>query len=145
MKPEFTEYFTAVGMPNTVQNRIEAIYEYYVDICPEQLDDVFVTDLVKEDQTRSFQSLWFFSASLMMEAKDFVSKDDFDMTGMRNKVTYWSIEKQSYDFMRAVESSRLSLKFSLSTGVVGNLKATGKNCDYLRGIILKYVKANMVM
>lgn len=78
-----------------------------------------------------------------MEAKQFIKKDDFDITPIKNRILYWRIEKQDYDFKKATEKSRLYLEFTLDTGISGEFKASKENCDYLRDIILKYVLPNL--
>ena len=79
-----------------------------------------------------------------MEAKAFVSTDDYDMTSLAKRVVYWSIEKQDYDFQKATEKSRMHLFFRLDTGATGDLKASRENCDRLRDVFRERILANMV-
>jgi len=143
VKEAFIEYLKAIGMTKTFQERIEKIYEFYSGICTDEISSIFVTDYIKEDGTREYENLWFFSETYCMEAKQFITKDDFDITPIQNHVYYWAIQKQDYDFKNAVEKSRLSLSFDLDTRIVGSLKASKENCDFLRDIIHKYVIRNL--
>jgi len=143
MKEEFKKYLESIGITEALSNRIETIYEFYREICPDEITNIFVTDYIKEDGTRENENLWFFSQKYAMEAKLFIEKDDFDISPIRNRIYYWIVQKQNYDFKKAGEKSRLYLKFSLDTGVSGELKASKENCDYLRNIIREYIVANL--
>lgn len=143
MKEGFLKYLESIGITDALRKRIEMIHEFYREICPDEITGIFVTDYMKEDGGREYENLWFFSEKYSMEVKQFITKDDLDITPMRNRIYYWTIQKQEYDFKKATEKSRLHLKFSLDTGIDGRLKASKENCDYLREIILKHVTPNL--
>ena len=143
MKDEFKKYLEAIGITEILHRRIKTIYEFYEKICPNEITNIFVTDYITEDGTREYENLWFFSKKYVMEAKLFIQKDDFDITPIQNRIIYWTIQKQDYDFKKAIEKSRLYLEFRLDTGGICELKASKENCDYLRDIILKYVVPNL--
>lgn len=143
MKEEFIKYLESIGITKALRERIETTYEFYQEICPDEITGIFITDYIKEDGSREYENLWFFSEKNCMEAKQFITKDDFDITPIKKRVYYWTIQKQDYDFKKATKKSRVHLKFDLDTGIVGVLKAAKENCDYLREIILKYVVLNL--
>lgn len=58
----------------------------------------------------------------MMEAKNFRSKDDFDMVPFHKGIVRWSTQKQDYDFVKATKKSRMHLGFILP----GSIRATGR-------------------
>ncbi|MBI4379013.1 MAG: hypothetical protein HY578_07960 [Nitrospinae bacterium] len=78
-----------------------------------------------------------------MEAKRFITTDEFDITPIRKRVNYWNIQKQDYDFKKATEKSRLHLLTTFDEGVHGDYKAAKENCDHLRDIFLKNVAPNL--
>lgn len=143
MKEEFTGYLKSIGITETFRKRIETIYEFYGNICPDEIGGIFVTDYIKEDGSREYQNLWFFSPKYCMEAKLFITTDDFDITPIQKRVYYWTVEKKNYDFKKATEKSRLHLKITLDAGIKGDLKASKGNCDHLRNIILRYIAPNL--
>ena len=144
MREEFIEYLKSIGLAEALCERIETIYEFYNSgICPDEITGIFVTDYITGDGTREYENLWFFSEKYAMEAKQFIKEDDFDITPIKNRIQYWRIKKQDYDFKKATEKSRLYLIFALDTGVRGEFKASKENCDYLIDIILKYVLPNL--
>ncbi len=58
MKDEFLEYLESIGMTKTLCKRVETIYAFYTEICPDEITDIFITDYIKEDGTREYQNLW---------------------------------------------------------------------------------------
>ncbi|MHC2995399.1 MAG: hypothetical protein IBV53_07870 [Candidatus Atribacteria bacterium] len=143
MKKEFIIYLKSIDITNAHRGRVETIYKFYQEICPDEITGIFITDYIEKDGSREYENLWFFSEECCMEAKQFITKDDFDITPIKKRVLYWTIQKQDYDFKKATKKSRLYLKLVLDTGIEGELKAAKENCDYLRKIILKYVVPNL--
>jgi hypothetical protein len=78
-----------------------------------------------------------------VEATQFIAKDDFIITPIQKRISYYTLEKRDYNFKIATEKSRLYLEFNLDTGLKGKLKASKENCDYLRDIIRKYIVSNL--
>jgi len=145
MKQKFIDYLESIGIKaGPLFGRIESIHEFYLEMCPDEIGDIFVTDYIDSEGKREYENLWFFSDRYIMEAKGFAAgKDDFDITPINSRVVYYVIRKQDYDFKEATETSRLYLELKLDTGVDGDFKAAKENCDALRDIILKYVKPNL--
>lgn len=143
MKDQFTAYLKSIGMSDVLIRRVETINKFYQDICLEEITDIFVTEFIKEDGTREYENLWFFSQTHAMEAKSFISRDEFDMTPLHKKVTYWTVEKQDYDFAKATEKSRVHLTISLRHPVRGIFRASRENCDFLRDVLRKHIMPNL--
>lgn len=143
MKDEFIEYLGTIGILEPICKRIETIYEFYKQICPDEITGIFVSEFIKEDGSREYENLWFFSENFFMEAKQFVINDDFDITPTHKRIHYLRMHKQNYDLIKATEKSRMLLSLSLDTGIIGNLKASKENCDKLRDINFKYFVANL--
>lgn len=143
MRKEFIGYLKSVGITETLYKKIETVYEFYRKICPDEITDIFITDYIKEDGSREYENLWFFSEKYCMEAKQFITKDDFDMTPIKKRVVYWTIRKQDYDFEKVTEKSRLYIRFDTENRVIGELKASKENCHYLKDIILKHIAPNL--
>lgn len=143
MKKEFIKYLESIDITKTLGKRIETIYGFYREICPDEITDIFISDYIKDDGSREYESACFFSKRYCMEAKQFVAKDNFDITPIQKRVVYWTIQKQDYDFEKATEKSRLHLDVKFDTEIRGEFKAAKQNCDYLRDIIVKHVMANL--
>jgi len=143
MKKEFIIYLEAIGITEALRERIEKIYEFCVGVCPGDIVDIFVDEYIKEDGTREYQGITFFSDKYTISARQFLTKDDFILTPIKKKVLFSEIKKQDYDFKKAAEKSKLHLRIVLDTGIDGDFKASRENCDYLRGILLKYIIPNL--
>ena len=143
MRKEFIKYLESIGITKALQERIETIYECCKELCSNELNDIFVTDYLQEDGTREYENLWFFSDKYCMEAKNFITVDDFDISPIKKRINYWTIQKQNYDFKKATGKSYLYLRVSCDVKVQLILKAANNNCDYLKEIILKYVVPNL--
>lgn len=144
MKPEFKTYLESIGLTGQgLFERIENIYEFYNEIIYEEISDIFISDYLKEDKSREYESLWFFSDNYCMEADNFLNQENFDCTNIKNKIQRWEIKKQDYDINEATENSRLYLFFNLGDDITGELKATKENCDSLIYIFHKYIKSNL--
>lgn len=143
MKLEFLEYLKFIGITEILKKKILDIYEFYEHVCPEKIEDIFVTEYIKDDVSREYESVWFFSEKYCMEAKSFTTVDNFDMCSLSKAVIYLCIEKKNYDFKKATAESRLTLGFQTSD-LMGDIKATRENCDYLKDIFLKYFVPNLI-
>lgn len=140
MMNQFTPYYTSIGLTSAAIERVTAIYDFYAKSLSLEVIDTFVSEYVNGDGVRTYESLWFFSSKYCMEAKQFLSQDDFDATPLEC-VSYWEIQKQDYDFVQATEKSRITLTFGTPLEIGGNLKASGVNCDHLKSVMLKYIVA----
>ncbi len=143
MKEKFEKYLADIGVPERMHERIESIYEFYENICPEEIVDIFIGDSVEDTKANKLENLWFFSDKYLMEAKSFMMRDNFDMALVKGRIVYWELAKKDYDFQKAKETSHFHLLFKINTGVTGDIYATGKNCDYLKEIMDRYVMANL--
>lgn len=145
MQQKFIDYLESIGIKSGILlDRIESIHRFYVEMCPDSIDDIFVTEYIDSDGKREYENLWFFSDRYIMDAKGFAAgSDDFVIAPITDRVAHYRIKKLNYDFKEATEKSRLHLMFRSNTAATANLKASKENCDALRDIILKYMMPNM--
>lgn len=144
MKKEFFTYLDSIGIAKPIHERIETIYEFYKEVCPEEITGIFVSEyIIKESGERVYENLWFFSSKCCMEAKNFITQDNFDMDPIKNRIICWTVEKKDYDFKKATEKSRFSLTFYFPFNRGASLKASKENCDYLKEIFSKYIVVNI--
>ncbi len=141
---EFTKFIPYLNeidiVTRTLLKRIELIYKLVSDMCPDKIEDIFIDDYLNEDGTRGYEDLWFFSNLYCLEAKKFLTEINFDMTPIKQRIIYWSVKIQDFNFKESSEKSRFSLHFETLRGVTGDFKASKRNCDYLQVIISKYIK-----
>lgn len=140
----FASYYKVLDLSSTVIERIESIHAFYSSASSEKITGIFLTDLVKEDGSIQYVNLWFYSENYAMEAKRFLTRDDFDNMPIRKNIIRWAIEKTEYDFQKATEKSRCKLIFICAQGNMGGeLSGSKANCDYLRDIFINYIVPNL--
>lgn len=142
---KFIPYLREVNIiTRALLKRVEFMYRLCSDMCPDEIEDIFVTDYIKEDGTRDYENLWFFSKNYCLEAKKFLTQIDLDITPIKNRIIYWTVTAQEFDFKKASENSRLNLEFQTIQRIHGDFKSAKGNCASLQAIISKYVKPNQV-
>ncbi len=137
MNDQFTGYLSALNVTRIVEDRVREVYTFYQEICPEEITDVFITEYITEDGLREYENLWFFSKTCVMEAKNFLSMDQFDLVPF-HAVVRWEVKGEHYDYKSATSKSRLHLSISFATlGVSFNgiFRASQENCDYLMTLL----------
>ena len=49
MKDEFAAYLSSLFATDTVIFRVQQILDFYEGVCPEKIDDIFVSEYIKND------------------------------------------------------------------------------------------------
>ncbi len=142
MKHEWKTYLESIGIQKPFLERAEEVIDFYQQIYQDQIEDIFVTEHFDKDGNRQYESLWLFSKTSMMEAKRFLTVDDFDCSPLENQVRYWCIKKEEYNFLEASNKSHMTLEFGLFTEVGGIIKASRENCNHLKALFLKHFIPN---
>jgi hypothetical protein len=142
MKPEWKAYMMSVGLTEALQKRAEEVLLFFEEIHPDAIEEIFITEYPDKEGNRQYESLWLFSKDDAMEAKRFLHQDNFDSTPLAGQVKYWTVQKTEYDFRQASSQSRMTLQFSLQTGIGGILRGSQQNCDHLKKIFLNHILPN---
>jgi hypothetical protein len=145
----FNTYLEDIKAPTPVTDRVEDYYNAYnkflkLSEADDEIKDVFVTDVVKEDG-RVFENLWFFCDKFCLEAKHFLkeNRERMDMTRLKGAVVYWEIAKENFDFAETSAESRFCLFVKFQDRINGMFKASGKNCFYLYEVFNTHIKPNI--
>src|SRR5262245_9530036 len=109
MKPEFRSYFLSIGMTEVLIARAASILGFYEGFLSVTMEAGFVSEYVKEDNTRAYENLWLFAGTRCYEAKAFVSEDDLDSVEI-GRLGYWALQKKSFDLPAATHASRLTFR-----------------------------------
>ncbi|HUU28933.1 MAG TPA: hypothetical protein VM123_14070 [archaeon] len=144
MKSEFLKYLLSIGIKDPLIERINSIFEFYKKVCSEEIEKIFISEYIQKDGMRVYENLWFFSKSYIMEAKDFINTDDFDLVYIKNRMLGWTLQKKEYDFENSNEKSRFALTIKFIGDVWAKLKASKENCNSLRDILFRYFLPNFV-
>ena len=143
MKIEFLNYLNEIGITTeTLINRIKEIYETFCKISTEDFIDIFVEDFRNKNNIREFLGISFFSDNYVLSMQNFLAEESFIITSLNKKIKSVEINKKDFNLDIAAETSRMSVEAELSGGNwIG--KATGKNCEYLNKIVVKYLILNI--
>jgi len=146
MKAEFLEYLKLIGITEEKYlKRIETIIEVHSTICQEEIIDIFVDEYIKEDGTREYDGITFFSNEYVFGATQFLTEDNFMFSKRMKNVTVITIKGNNYDFKKATENSRLNMEIRHDIReLYGIFKASKENCDYLKKIYFKYIAPNIM-
>jgi len=142
MRKDFSKYCNKVGLKGAFKKRAEETINFYENLYPDQLKSIFITEVIDTEGNRHYQNLWLFTDKHALEAKDFLTRDDFDSAIYQNCVGHWTIIKEEYDFKSATPKSRMTLHFLFTTGISGTLQSSGENCNYLRDILINCIIPN---
>lgn len=147
MKTEFIEYLKSIGITSEVYlKRIEDLMEIHLKLCQDKIVDIFVDEYIKEDGTREYEDITFFSNEYIFGAIQFLTTDTFVYSKIKKSVGYIKFNSKDYDFKKATTLSRLNIKVGYKLkNFEGNYKASKENCDVLGQIILKYIKPNLIL
>jgi len=146
MKEKFRSYLNSVGLSSeTIMNNVERVYQYASKLCPEEINDIFVSDFIKENGSREYESLWFLSNNYIMEARNFRNDREYDIDIARYKewISYYRTNIKDYDLVRASSESRVSLECINSDQTTFVLRASRENCDKLVSVIEDHLKKNI--
>lgn len=112
-------------------------------ICPDEIEDLFVSEYRKSDNERVYQSLFLFSKKYLLESKNILSAElKIDIMFYFGYIDYYQITSNEYNFTEASMDSTLAVEGVISFGTF-RLNASGKNCDKLWNIVNKYIKPNV--
>lgn len=140
MKKDHVEYLEAIGITEKFLARVEAVLAQYEKLHgPVEDALLFVSHFFDKESVCHYEGLWLFLPGIMMEAKDFLDKDDLDFAAVPH-IAYLRTTKKDYDFeVNPTPASRLTVSFHAESGVGGTLKAANRNCPYLYRILVDYL------
>lgn len=139
------EYLQSVPLAAPIIGRVETLLVALQTLCPEPLNRIFVTDLIEEATgERRFDSLWAFSETFMLEAREFRILLNADVSPYSESISYIGIEYEDLSFGGAsTEASRLSVEVQTGGPIYNRLTATGSNCEPLEKIIKEVFVPNL--
>lgn len=144
---EFLKYLHAIGMNKPLIDKVKKYYDFYIPIFKiygEKIEDIFISEYSLEEGERIYENIWFFSKKLCGEVKQFNSEqENIDITPLYKHIIYWNIKKSNYDFNKASKNSSLYIEFRFGTKVIGSLRASKENCNFLRDIFYKHIAPNL--
>ena len=149
VKQAFQEYLTEMGMASPdVQKRFFDLYHAAAKLFPGEIGEIFISQSDHGDggvPTR--ESLWFFSRSHALEARQFLVRDDLEVLRLEGLQAFRCLAG-NFDLQKMAPaagspSPSLLLEFNPSRGGRCVLHAYGSNCKKLASIALEYLRPNV--
>lgn len=140
----YIEYLNSVGISTaTLVNKVERTLRAARRICPEEVQNIYVSDWISTEGQREYGHLHLFTDSYIIESANFVTDTNvnIELTILKERVKYVLVKYNDY-FEKANEASRLSVRFDTDSAAF-ELKGAKENCDKLIEVYDKYVKTNI--
>ena len=145
MKKEFITYLAEIGITGPLLNKAQETYNYYAEYLKVEIEDIFVSEYINPDGSRTYEGLWFFNENYCFEAKQFIVSEDYDMDFYKDVIFSFNIVKKDFDIINLSfnDNSRMTVTFYLNTVRAGIIKASKNNCKKLSEINTKYIITNL--
>ncbi len=133
MKAEFETYLKSLQATNVVLGRANKIFELYGQLIDGfDAREIFVSEDINKEKKREWRSLFFFTDEYILEAKNFVSETDLDITFVIRSVDYMRMQFKDYEPGQPTTSeSRFVVKGYLVSVFDFELRASEDNCEWL--------------
>ncbi|MGA1821916.1 MAG: hypothetical protein ACMUIG_05260 [Thermoplasmatota archaeon] len=149
MEKQIYDYIRSIGIKIDITtepllDKVHNIFKFYDMVCPEEIEEVFISQKIDPNGNIQYEDVAFFSDSYFMIARDFTRTDDFFMYDIESNIISWNIKKRKFNFRKARDDSMMSLTFSIRNSDFDHyLRAQGENCIKLRDLFNRYVMTNM--
>jgi hypothetical protein len=136
MNSELTSYLEALGAPEALRARIDDLVGSYETVLEEDVGAWFVSEYLEEGGERTFESLWLFTETYLMEAELLGAEEDhFDFVPFKAGITRIAIDKRSFNLKEPTAASRMTVETWMADRQYSVMRATGDNCAALLEIL----------
>lgn len=144
MRKEDIEYLESIGITGELLDRTRYVFNFYTKILGYDVEEIFVSEFINKDDSREYENLWLFSGDFCFEAKQFLTKMDYDVDVMRNSIYNFNIKANNINFEdnKIDNSSRIVFEAKINWERYMFIKASKSNCEKLIQIINKYIVPN---
>lgn len=133
MKDELNEYLKSLEATDVILKRGEKVLELYSQLFANfDATEIFVSEDLNQDKRREWRSLFAFTEEYMLEAKNFVSETDLDVTYLIKSIDYMRMRFKDYEPGKATTiESRFRIDGYFHSEIDFELRASEKNCEKL--------------
>jgi hypothetical protein len=140
---KFNDYFKSIGFStNAIFEKVTPLFDICAKFCPEEIQDVFVSEYRNSDDSIVYESLFLFSDNFLIEIRNPLGSEfSWDFSSLYGNIQVIDIKSLFYDYYTPDEKSRLTIDTASSTNaLISRYKASGLNCSKLWTIANKYLK-----
>jgi hypothetical protein len=137
-------YLETMGMASAHQDRVQQLLALYLRFPDARPTAYFVSEYPEDDGTRVYESLWLFSDRYAMEARYPGAGDErIDFICLQKGVRHVVVEVKAYDLATPSPASRMRVEAWFTGNRLGELRASGANCEALRAIVSEHLLPNL--
>jgi len=141
------KYLRELGGSKPIMVKSSKLEKLAGAMCPEKIEDFFISEYSKKNGQHVFNSLWFFSQKYWLESKRLMSSEyNLDINCMYGNIDLVEITYEHYDPLKpskTTDDSKLRMEGNCGVATF-DFVATKSNCTKLWSMFLKYVKPNLV-
>lgn len=137
MNQDMQDYLELLGATSPVVDGVARAVSAYEELGI-AWEDMILSETVNDAGQRVWGSLWLFSSSHLLEARDVTTSENYD-AALVESYLYFRVELKDFDWTKATLDSRMVLRVELKSRITGEIRASGKNCERLVQIAKKYV------
>jgi len=138
-----SDYIRMLGGSENIIVKIPRLESLASTLCPETVEEFFISEYKKTNGQRILENMWFFSPTFILESKNIIQENiNLDILCINKIIDRIEIDSEKYDFTKATDESSLTIILHMTTAVA-LLKSTGFNCDKLWGIVQEYFIPNI--
>ena len=133
MKREFKEYLDSINSTSVLSARVEYFINVVESLYNVTISDVFVCS-VKINEQIDYPSLWFFTNDKFFECKSFLTKQNIDVTIIKDSIRYHNLIFNAFDDFvenKPNEQSTVQVLITFKDNISSIFNAYGVNCKYL--------------
>lgn len=141
---EFMEYINSIDISTvTLGTKIDMTLKAARKTCPEEILDIFISDRVDNEGSRSYEHLYLFTKTYIIEVANFSTDPSLsiELTILKDRVRYVLVKFDEY-FEKASEKSRLAISCHTDAAHF-EFKAAKENCNKLFEVYEKYIRPNI--
>lgn len=145
MNKKFLAYLNSLQASDVVINRVGNLAEIYKQVSPDRILEIFISNIINKSGDQELGNLWFLTNRYLMEAKEFLLRDNIDIATISNRIVYVEISSVKFDYISAIAESRLfiEVRSDVSFDLRNVFRAAGSNCNKLWYLYQKYIKPNL--
>lgn len=142
MNNKFTEYLNLIDLSSFLKETV--IKKYIVllrSVGLEEFDDIFISEITSNNGDREYFSLWGFTSTLFCKISlgKPIAEDQIVIFKLKGNIARFTYNEVNYDLDKADQKSILDTTIrTFDMDIPYFMRASGKNCDFLIGLIKKY-------
>ncbi|MEL4391006.1 hypothetical protein [Shewanella xiamenensis] len=142
MNEKIDLYLGILPLTHAVRERVKTVIACNQMIMDDEILDVFINDMKNSEGGKEYSSLWIFTKLFIIECKNFLSENDFDIVPYVHNVKYSSVKSIDFDFVNVTDKSSMIVNCLLNT-VSCTFIATDKNCSELFRLYKEHIIPNL--